>query len=221
MEIADYEQSGLMSRLAGTKGDGFAIYEAEGSHRGMMAVRELAKSAYGLNFVGNSMIGRADESDPYHLGSYWLWMHGSDYRQVFLFHDGRPVAHDMLSCSHIRSMSWNWFAEYQRQDEWDTKNAVCKLDRKLDRRSIRKDCHDYIRIQSEDELAAAMRGNEYERVAAAYALDGTRCQRRAEFFERLADDDSARVRCVLAQSDFVPDHVLRRLSMDPDWRVRR
>lgn len=212
-----------MRRLAGTKGGGYTVYEAEGSHRGMMAVRGLAKSAYGLNFVGNQFLGWADEDDPFHLEAYWLWMDGSDYRQVFLFHDGVPVAHDMMSCRSLSArQSWDWFAEEDGKGElWNVRNATCKLDRLLNKRSIRKDCHDYIVLGDEGEFEAAVtRGNDYERIAAAYALERFGPDR-PDLYAALACDRHWKVRAVTAQCDRLPGHLLGALSHDPDWRVRR
>ena len=211
---------GVLSRIAGTKRDGFVVYEAESSYRGFKAIRNAAEAAYGDGFVGNDFIGNASH-DSYHFDAYWEWM-GTDYRKIFLFHDGAPIAYGLLSKRYAANDAiWKWFYEYHGKSDKETRNAICGLDGKLTRRSVLKDCYDYCTISTAEDLEKALeRGNERERIAAAYAMDNGSMPNDCPAWDSLAADESWKVRKALAQCDLLPGRTVDMLLQDGDWRVR-
>ena len=220
--IDEFIKQGLLSRIAGTKRDGFVVYEAESSYRGFMAIHNVSRQAYGDRFVGNSIVGYARDPDAYRLETYWEWMGNSDYRKMFMFREGIPIGYGLLSSTYVTGGAvWNWFEEWEGKLDEETRNAVCKLDTKLMKRNVKKDCYDYFTISNVNDLKTAVeRGTEYERIAAAYGMDMLSIYTGSTMWDSLAADGSWKVRKALAQCDLLPDRAIDMLVKDDDWRVR-
>lgn len=222
MASEEHKMNGLLKRLARTKKGEYSVYEAEDSHRGMMAVRNLMDQKYGKEFYGDGIVGRSCQDDPFLLDAYWTWMRGSHDKKIFLFHDDTPIGWSFYACyMAFNGIDWSYFSgQFCLRG---LENAVQKFDKELRRNGKLRQCFDYVQIDTIDRLrAAAHNGSEAERVAAAYSMSVFGGYTDARLAEKLVDDESWRVRMMLASSSDVLDlSIMERLAQDPDWRVRR
>lgn len=224
--IGRYARQGLFKCLASTRDREFSIYEAEDSHRAMMAIRQLCGKQY-PGFVYKNMVD--DPGDPLALGAYWDWICLEAPRKIFLFHRNMPIAHSYLmflnDCSGIcwDFLNYNEVFHDPGVDIERLKESMHHFDDVLRKRHVINNAEGrssvfYFIDRSLPKYAGST--NELDRISVASQMN-IRHNNFAGLARRLACDESWKVRWSLASNPTIHGETLEILSNDPDWRVRR